>query len=256
MKMLIVTALALSFGLAAGQASAQEKVLKIGTEAAYKPFAYIDASGQMTGFDIDITRAMCDQMKVKCEIVNQDFDGLIPALQVRKIDAVIASMFITEERKKSIDFAGPYYSTPRRFIGRKGMGLDLQPESFKGKVVGVQRGTTNANYVEQKLKGFATAKYYDTQDAANLDLAAGRVDLVVADSVVLQRFLDSKDAEGLDFVTPPISDPSIFGVGAGIGLRKGDAALKQQFDEALKALIASGKYAEINKKYLPIDIKP
>lgn len=255
MKTLLATALAVLLGLA-GSASAQDKVLKIGTEAAYKPFAYIDSSGEMTGFDIDVTRALCAQMQVKCEIINQDFDGLIPALKVKKIDAIIASMFITEERKKSIDFAGPYYNTPRRFIGRKGMALALDPENFKGKVVGVQRGTTNANYVDQKLKGFATAKYYDTQDAANLDLAAGRVDLVVADSVVLQKFLDSKDAEGLDFVTPPITDPTIFGAGAGIGLRQGDAALKQQFDDALKALIASGKYAEINKKYLPIDVKP
>jgi len=255
MKTLLAVALAVSLGLA-GSVSAEEKVLKIGTEAAYKPFAYIDASGEMTGFDIDITHALCAQMQVKCEIVNQDFDGLIPALKVKKIDAIIASMSITEDRKKNIDFAGPYYTTPRRFIGRKGVALELNPESFKDKIVGVQRGTTNANYVEQKLKGFATAKYYDTQDAANLDLAAGRVDVVLADSVVLQTFLDGKDAEGLDFVTAPITDPAIFGVGAGIGLRQGDDALKQQFNAALKTLIASNKYQEINKKYLSVDIKP
>lgn len=241
----------LALGLPAG---AQDK-LRIGTEAAYRPFAYVLPSGELTGFDIDITKALCAQMKVECEIINQAFDGLIPALRVKKIDAIIASMSITDERKKAVDFAGPYYLVPAIFIGPKDSGIEMTADGLKGKYVGVQRGTTMANYVTKTFPG-ARVQSYDTLEAANLDLASGRVDLVFADSVVLQEFLDSKDGKGFAAVGEPVYDEAILGSGAGIGLRQGDTELAQRFNDALAAIIASGEYQKINEKYIPVSILP
>lgn len=235
-------------------ASAQQ-ALKIGTEAAYKPFAWVLPSGDLTGFDIDITKALCTQMQVECTIVNQAYDGLIPALQAKKIDAIIASMFITPEREKAIDFAGPYYSVPAIFVAPKGSEIDVSPEGLKRKTVGVQRGSTMADYVKAKLPG-ARVQLYDTIDAASLDLSSGRIDVLFADSGPVLDFLASKDGAGFQQVGEPVYDPEILGVGAGIGLRKEDTDLKQKFNDALAAIIASGEYKTINEKYLAVDIQP
>jgi polar amino acid transport system substrate-binding protein len=240
--------------LAAIPAAAQDRI-RVGTEAAYAPFAWVLPSGELTGFDIDVTKALCTQMGVECETVNQAFDGLIPALNARKIDAIIASMFITPERLNAIDFAGPYYSVPAIFIAAKDSGLELTPEALDGKYVGVQRGTTMADYVEQTFPD-ASVQLYDTLEAANLDLASGRVDLVFADSAVVGEFLKSPDGAGFVQVGEPVYDEAILGTGAGIGLRKGDTELKQKFDAALAAIIASGEYKTINDKYVPVDIAP
>jgi lysine-arginine-ornithine-binding protein len=254
MRRPIALALALGLALAALPAAAQEK-LKIGTEAAYKPFAWVLPDGSLTGFDIDIARALCTQMGADCEIVNQSFDGLIPALRAKKIDAIIASMTITPDREKAIDFAGPYYNVPALFIAPKGSGIEISEAGLDGKTVGVQRGTTMANYVKAKFPG-ARIQLYDTSDAANLDLASGRADLVFADSVVLKDFLATKDGEGFEAVGEPVTDPVLLGTGAGIGIRKGDDALKAQFNDALAAIIASGEYKTINDKYIPVSILP
>ncbi|MFO1104580.1 MAG: transporter substrate-binding domain-containing protein [Amaricoccus sp.] len=233
----------------AAPAGAQEK-LKIGTEAAYKPFAWVLPNGDLTGFDIDITKALCAEMKVECTIVNQAYDGLIPALNVKKIDAIIASMSITPEREKAIDFAGPYYLAPAMFIGPKGSDIAITPAGLSGKFVGVQRGTTMEKYVNANFSK-ATVQSYDTLEAAGLDLTSGRVDVVFADGIVLQDFLNSKDGAGFERLGEPIYDPEMLGIGAGIGIRKGDEALKTKFNDALKAVIASGEYAKINEKYVP-----
>ena len=250
------TAVALGFAALAfaAPAAAQDKI-RIGTEAAYKPFAYVLPSGELAGFDIDITKALCAQMGVECEIVNQSFDGLIPALKAKKIDAIIASMTITDDRLKAIDFAGPYYTVPAMFIAPKDAGVEISEAGLDGKYVGVQRGSTMANYIK-KVFPRASIQLYDTSDAANLDLASGRVDVVFADSAVLNEFLQTPDGANFAMVGEPVEDPEILGTGAGIGVRQGDDALKQKFDEALKAIIASGEYKTINDKYVPVSILP
>ena len=249
--------LALGIGRSAAlalPASAQQK-LRIGTEAAYKPFAFVLPSGELTGFDVDITKALCAQMAVECEIVNQSFDGLIPALNAKKIDAIIASMSITPDRLKAIDFAGPYYTVPALFIAAKDSGIEISADGLAGKYVGVQRGSTMANYVTANFPK-ARVQSYDTSDAANLDLASGRVDLVFADSVVLQDFLDGPDGKDFAAVGEPVYDAEVLGTGAGIGLRKDDTELKAKFNDALAAIIASGEYQKINETYIPVSILP
>jgi polar amino acid transport system substrate-binding protein/arginine/ornithine transport system substrate-binding protein len=247
-------ALAFGLALAALPALAQEKI-RIGTEAAYKPFAWVLPDGSLTGFDIDIANALCKQMGADCEIVNQSFDGLIPALRAKKINAIIASMSITPDREKAIDFAGPYYNVPALFIAPKDSGIELTPDGMSGKTVGVQRGTTMANYVKNVFPG-ARIQLYDTSDAANLDLSSGRIDLVFADSVVLTDFLATPDGAKFAAVGDPVDDPQYLGEGAGIGIRKGDDELKAKFDDALAAIIASGEYKTINDKYIPVSILP
>ncbi len=235
--------------------AAAQTALKIGTEAAYKPFAWVLPSGELTGFDIDITKALCAQMQVECQIINQSYDGLIPALEAKKIDAIIASMFITPEREKAIAFAGPYYSVPAIFVAPKGAEIDVSPAGLKRKTIGVQRGSTMADYVKAKLPG-ARVQLYDTIDAASLDLSSGRIDVLFADSGPVLDFLASPDGANFQQVGDPVYDPEILGVGAGIGVRKDDTELKQKFNEALAAIIASGEYKTINDKYLPVDIQP
>jgi lysine-arginine-ornithine-binding protein len=254
MMKLARTALALATLTLAGAAAAQETI-RIGTEAAYRPFAWVLPSGELTGFDIDITKALCAEMGAECEIVNQAFDGLIPALNANRIDAIVASMSITPDRLNAIDFAGPYYTVPALFIAPKDSGLELTAEALDGKYVGVQRGSTMANYVTETFPD-ARVQLYDTSEAANLDLASGRVDLVFADSVVLQEFLATPDGAGFEAVGEPVYDAEILGSGAGIGVRKGDTALKEKFDAALAAVIASGAYKTINDAYIPVSILP
>ena len=252
MKKIVAIGLGLVLALAA-PALAQN--LKIGTEASYKPFAWVEPSGELTGFDIDIAKALCAEMGVECEMVNQAFDGLIPALNAKKIDAIIASMFITPEREEAIAFAGPYYSAPALFVAEKDSRIEISEEGLGRKTVGVQRGTTMADYVEANFPD-ARVQFYDTLDAANLDLSSGRIDVVFADSVPLQEFLASPDGAGFAAVGEPVYDPNLLGPGAGIGLRKDDAELKQKFNDALAAIIASGEYKAINDKYVPVDISP
>lgn len=257
--MSILRSAALGLGLAvaglAAPALAQDKIV-IGTEAAYPPFAYVLPSGELEGFDISVAKALCAEMKAECTIVNQAFDGLIPALNAKKIDAIIASMFITEERLKAIDFAGPYYSVPGIFVAAKDTELELTEDSLGRRVtVGVQRGTTFPKYVEAKFPK-ARVQYYDTIDAGKLDLASGRIDLLFADSVVLEDFLKSKDGAAFAVLGEPVYDTEILGAGAGIGVRKGDTALKDRFDAALAALIASGAYKTINDQFIGVDVAP
>ncbi|MCV6597907.1 MAG: transporter substrate-binding domain-containing protein [Mangrovicoccus sp.] len=248
--LLLATATALSASLAFAQ-----DTLTIGTEASYRPFAFVLPSGELSGFDIDITYALCEEMGVTCEISNQSFDGLIPALTVGKIDAIIASMFITPERLEAIDFAGPYYNAPGLFIAAAGSEIEISEDGLGRKTVGVQRGTTMATYIETKLPG-VRVQFYDTLDAATLDLTSNRIDVIFADSVALEDFLASGDGESFEIVGEPVFDDELLGSGAGIGLRQGEDELKAKFDEALAAIIASGKYQEINDKYISVSILP
>ncbi|WP_038035247.1 ABC transporter substrate-binding protein [Thermopetrobacter sp. TC1] len=256
MKKLRTLAVSLvALGVMAGAALAKEwKVVRIGTEGAYPPFNYFDSSGKLQGFDIDIAKALCDKMKVKCVFVAQDWDGIIPGLLAKKYDAIVASMSITEERKKKVDFTDPYYRSPAIFVAPKNTDItDVSPKGMKGKVIGAQSSTIHANYLEDNYKD-STIKLYKTQDEVNADLAAGRLDAALADKLVLFEWLKTKDGQCCKFIGPDIKDPKWFGIGAGIAVRKEDQDLKQMLNKALKEILADGTYAKINKKYFPFSI--
>lgn len=220
--------------------------LRIATEGAYPPFNSVDANGQLVGFDVDIAKALCAEMKANCEIVAQDWDGIIPALVANKYDAIIASMSITDERKQSIDFTNKYYSNYLAVIAPSG-GV-TGPSDLNRKTVGAQRSTLASQWAEDQLMGRASIKLYDTQTAAYADLQAGRLDAMVSDIYPAMDWLTSVSGFQLAGEKIDISDQ------IGIGIRQNEAGLKAAFNTAIDAIRTNGVYAEINAKYFSADI--
>jgi polar amino acid transport system substrate-binding protein len=217
----------------------------------YPPFESKDASGKWVGWEMDVIQAICAEMKEKCELVEVAWEGIIPALTSKQIDLIISSMSITEERKKTIDFSDMYYDTPSMLIGTKDGDMDIKPEHLKGKTLGVQVSTTHANYAQKYFGGAgAEVKTYATQDEANNDLAAGRVDYVQADASALYAFLETEQGKACCESKGNVpEDLEIFGPGVGAGIRKEDTALKEKINAAIAALAKAGKFEEITNKY-------
>lgn len=249
--LIIGAAIALS-----GVAAKADEVIRFGVAAEpYPPFSSKDASGKWVGFEIDLMDAVCEAMQAQCQLVEVAWDGIIPALQEKKIDVIWSSMSITPERAQVIDFTEKYYNTPAVIIGPKSETVEVDfenPESLSGKIIGVQTSTIHANYVQKYFAQAAQIKLYDTQDNANADLIAGRVDLVMADSLALDAFM--KSPEGADFeVKAQVPDDPLLGEGVGGGIRKGDP-LREKLSEAIEQVRANGTYGTIAEKYFDFDI--
>jgi arginine/ornithine transport system substrate-binding protein len=229
--------------------------LRVGVDAAYKPFTYKTADGKLTGFDIDIANALCMQMKIKCSFVEQNWDGIIPALNARKFDAIISSMSITDDRRRAVDFTNKYYETPTRIVAKAGSSYSA-PESLKDKRVGVLKASVQEKYALAVLApAGASVVSYDTQEQVYLDLKSGRLDATVADAVEAgEGFLKSPDGQGFVFIGPELRDPKFFGYGAGIAVRKTDSDLRDKLNEALKEIRANGVYKKLNDKYFSFDV--
>ena len=242
--------------MAAGSAWANDwKKVRIGVEGAYPPFSYTEPNGDLAGFDIDIARALGEAMGAEVTLIAQDWDGIIPALLAKKYDAVIASMSITEERKKKVAFSNKYYQTPAKFVSKKGAMATFSKEAIKGKKVGVQRATIHDRYLTDNYGKDVEIKRYGTQDEAYLDLTAGRVDLLLADSVALSDgFLKKPEGADYQFVGPDLSDPKWFGVGAGIAIRKDDTDLAEKFNMAIDKIRSDGTYTTIQDKYFDFNV--
>jgi len=236
--------------LTAFPAAAQERVMKFGTEGAYPPFNNLESDGTLTGFDVDIAKAMCEEMKAECTFVTQDWDGIIPALIAKKFDAIIASMSITAERKEQVDFSKKYYNTPPAIVVPKDSEIkEATPEALAGKSLGAQSSTVSASYLEEHYKD-SDIKLYPTQDDAYLDLAAGRLDAVLADVGPTNLWLASEGGGCCAFIGEAVvKDDQI-----GIAVRKEDADLKEKINKAIAAIVANGTYKTINEKYFPFSI--
>lgn len=255
LALLLTLALAAGLGATAAQAQAPDwKKIRIGVEGAYPPFSEVGPDGKLKGFDIDIAMALCAEMKAECTLVAQEWDGIIPALQSRKFDAIIASMAITEERLKVVNFTNKYYNTPSRLVAKAGAKLDASAAGLKGKRIGVQRSTiqdrfATATFTQSEIVRYAKA------DEVYLDLAAGRVDVVLSDTVAVDGgFLKKPQGKGFAFFGPDYDDPKFFGAGSGIAVRKADAALQARFNAAIPAIRANGVYKKINDKYFDFDV--
>lgn len=228
--------------------------VRIGVEGAYPPFSEMTPDGELIGFDIDIANALCEAIGAECELVPQDWDGIIPALLAKKYDAIVASMSITEERKEKVAFTNKYYLTPAKFAKPKSMEVEVTAEGLAGKTVGVQRATTHDNFITEEFPD-AEIRRYATQDEAYLDAVSGRVDLLLADSVAMQDgFLKTDQGADWEFVGPGFTDPKYFGDGAGIAVRKDDTDLVELLNKAIDDIRASGKYDEIASKYFEFDV--
>ncbi len=249
----LLTTLGLALLLAAGGAQAAGK-LRIGVEGAYPPFSWKESDGSLKGFDIEIAEALCQEMKRECELVEQDWDGMIPALLARKFDAIVASMSITPERKKRVDFTGKYYNTPAKFVARKGSDLNISKAGLKGKRIGLQRGTTHQCYME-KMFPDAELVLYATQEEVFQDLAIGRIDAQFSDSIAADDgFLKTDAGKDFAFVGGDQHDMECHGEGAGIAVRKQDKELRDEFNRAIQAIRKNGVYQKINAKYFDFDI--
>lgn len=252
MKTLVLAAVA---ALALGT-TAMADPLKIGVAAEpYPPFTSPDASGNWVGWEVDFMNAICKQAELDCVITPTAWDGIIPALTSGQIDVIMSSMSITEERKKTIDFSDKYYNTPAMVMVAADSTSTPDAAGLTGKIIGVQVSTTHEAYTQKYFAPVASeVKVYQTQDEANQDLAAGRVDAVMADSIALQAFLDSDVGKACCKAAGMVADdPEILGAGVGFGLRQGDPLLAK-LNAAIAAIRADGTYAEITKKYFAFDV--
>ncbi|KMY85970.1 Lysine-arginine-ornithine-binding periplasmic protein precursor [Candidatus Paraburkholderia calva] len=232
------------------------KELRFGVEASYAPFESKTATGQLVGFDIDIGNAVCAKLKMKCVWVENSFDGLIPALQARKFDAIDSDMTITDKHKLAIDFTDPICTISNQLIAKKGCAILPTVDGLKGKRVGVLQGSIQETYAKAK---WATAaidvELYQAQDQVYANLASGRLDAAFQDAEAASKgFLKQPQGAGFALAGPAVSDDKLLGAGVGFGVRKSDKALKDALNRALKELKDDGTIDRFAAKYFDVTV--
>ena len=254
MKFKKLAGLAVAGLLALAVTSVNADALRVGVEGAYPPFSWKEADGTLKGFDIDFAHEVCKRLDRECVLVEQEWDGMIPALLARKFDTIIASMSITEERKKKVDFTVKYYNTPAKLVAKKNPGFEGTAAGLNGKRLGVQRATTHQCSAEKLYPG-AELVLYATQDEVWQDLASGRLDAQLSDSLqAYEGFLVLDVGQDFDFLGDALDDVECQGVGAGFAVRKEDSALRDARSKAIQDIRADGTYKAMNDKYFAVDI--
>ena len=252
--------------------SVQAGSIKIGTEGAYPPWNAKDESGKLIGFEIELANFLCIYMKADCTLVEQDWDGMIPGLIMRKFDAIMAGMSITPKRQKTINFSQGYASDGASLAVMKGSsleGLDTSPinlsntdsatkkvlktltEALAGKTIGVQTATIHQDFLESGLVGKVNIRTYKTQDEVNLDLVAGRIDAGLADILAITDFAEKSGKPVV--LTGPVYSGGPFGGGVGVGIRKEDTQLLKDFNKAIDTARKNGKISELAIKWFGFD---
>ena len=274
-----VAALGLSagFGTDATAQAKDWKKIKIATEGAYAPWNFTNAAGKLEGFEVDLANDLCKRMKAECEIVAQDWDGIIPSLQAGKYDVIIAGMSITPKRMEVIDFSTPYAVTPAALAVLKSSPLAKIPAdknydltknkaeaekaieglkvALKGKVIGAQVSTTHSNFIEAYFKGTAETRTYKTTEQHDLDITAGRLDGAYASIGYWKPLMGKPEGKDLVMVGPTFTG-GIFGTGVGVGLRKADPELKAKFNEAIAAATKDGTIKKLAMQWFGFDNSP
>jgi polar amino acid transport system substrate-binding protein len=249
-------ALVLFIGLFGVSAQAKDwKTVRIGMDATYPPFESVDSKGDIIGWEVDYAKALCAKMQVTCTFQNQDWDGIIPSLLAGKFDVILSSMNITPARSEKVLFSNVYYATPPCFVGQAAdKSNDVSPAALKGKIIGTQSSTTFAAYLA-KLYPNADVKLYPGGDEPNAELANGRLDYVVEDTIVAQTFID-KSGNGCCRIVSTIKRiPEFFGPGVGAAFRKDDGDLRDMFNKAIAELDADGTYKTIEAKWFKVSIR-
>jgi octopine/nopaline transport system substrate-binding protein len=277
-KLALAAATAIGLALTASAAMAQARKVKIATEGAYAPWNFVNAAGKLEGFEIDLAADLCKRANLDCEIVAQDWDGIIPSLTAKKYDAIMAGMNITDKRLEVISFTQAYASGPHGMMAVKGTkfastmptgrfnlttgkdeadkAIEQIKAAVKGKIVGVQVSTTNANFVNEYLKGsVAEVREYKTTEQHDLDLAAGRVDFLFAAHSAFAATIASPIGKDMEIVGPALNG-GILGRGVAVGLRKEDTDLREAFDKAIAAAKADGTVRTLTQKWFKIDMTP
>jgi polar amino acid transport system substrate-binding protein len=256
----VLTAIAALAVLGAIQ-SASAETLRVGMECTYAPFNFKNADGKLDGYDVDVAKGVAGIIGADLEFVCQKWSGMIPALLANKFDLVVASMSITDKRLEKMDFSQPYRISVGRLVGRKNAGLNLFDDAgkpiaanFAGVKVGLERASTYASWFEAVLPD-ADVALYDTNESLYLDLVNGRTDIIMTNPMkAYLKFLSKDDGAGFEFVSPQVDERKFFGIGVGIGLRKGNEALKVRLNGALKTLTEDGSLEKYSRKYFPFAI--
>jgi octopine/nopaline transport system substrate-binding protein len=260
------------------QAETKWDTIRIATEGAYKPWNFVDANGNVDGFEVELANNLCERMKAKCEIVAQDWDGIVPALNSGKYDAIMAGMNITEKRLKTIDFSRPYAISASSFgvpkdsplakLAGTGQTLNLESDAdavkkvieawkplLEGKTVGYQSGTIIDDFFEKYLEDAFVLRGYKSTEQHDLDLAAGRIDAIfAAQSALTSTF---KRPEFKDFVIAGAGIyGDIMGRGIAVGLRKTDADLREKFNTAIQAALEDGTIEQLSQKWFGLSMTP
>jgi polar amino acid transport system substrate-binding protein len=227
--------------------------LRFVTDSDYPPFHYFDEEGVLTGFNVDLAKAICETLAVECEIRPVDWDALFTSLDNGDADAVIASIRIDAEALGKADFTQRYYATPARFIARKDSELkDVRPETVTGKKIGVAKGTGHEAYLKQFFPS-AEAVSFDSADDAQMALKTGQVDLVFGDGIGLTFWLNGVTSDGCcEFRGGPYLDAKFFGEGVGIAVKKGNRQLVDILNYGLEQVHASGRYEGLFLRYFPM----
>lgn len=249
--------------------------VRIATEGAFPPWNYTDSSGELAGFEIDLAADLCARMQVECGVVPQDWEGIIPALQAGKYDAIMAGMSITEERREVIGFTDSYAATPARFavletsdlVGYRTSleridltevdeveqaAIDEIASALAGMTVGVQVATTHANFLEVYLRDVVELRKYDTQENLDLDLQAGRVDAALAAMSYWQPLLGTEKGEHVALIGPDMIG-GLFGEGVGVGVRHEDGDLMEMFNQAIAEAKADGTIRRLAEEHFGFD---
>jgi arginine/ornithine transport system substrate-binding protein len=251
-RILLAATLALLAGSAFAQAPGWAKV-RVGVEGNYPPFSKMGADGKLSGFDIDIALAVCAQIKAECTLVQQEWDGMMPALRARKFDMIVASMTITDERRKAADFSDPYYDVPSRFVARAGAFKDHSAQSLAGKKIIVLRNSPRAKHVADHYKS-SEVLLVNKETDIYLELVAGRGDIGFGSSVVSgEAFLKKPEGKGFAQVGTMVRLEA-GGGGVGIAFRKGEDVLRERVNAALKAIKANGSYKKLADQYFDFDV--
>ncbi|MFC0267421.1 transporter substrate-binding domain-containing protein [Kushneria aurantia] len=246
--------------LLAGQALAEENAettYRVGISAEpYPPFYSRDASGEWHGWEIDFTHELCARLDAQCEIVPLAWEGIIPALNIGKIDMIIGSMSATPARAKQIAFSDKYYDTPTGLVALDSTDIEPTPEGVSGAIIGVQSGSIQQDYAYVHFGGTAGAiRVYQTLDEELQDLVAGRLDGVLGDTLAMQPFIHSDEGQRCcEYRGNVAADPAILGAGVAVGLRQSDTDLLARVNEAIAAIRSDGTYQKISERYFDIDI--
>ncbi|MEL0630424.1 transporter substrate-binding domain-containing protein [Psychromonas aquatilis] len=255
MKKLSIAAILLSSMMIAPLQAEQSKPVRLASDFTYPPFNYKDSSGTPVGFDIEIADALCEQAKLNCEWVTLGWDGLIPGLMSNKADVIMASMRITEDRKKRVLFTDKYYQTPASFVAKKEADFTIDKAGLTGKTIGVQVGTIHDNYVTDMYGDVADIKRYDGQDKVYIDLINGRLDTAFANSdQLVLAFLEKENGADYELKGKSVTDKAYIGEGTALALRKRDKALAEKFNAAIAEIRKNGTYDKIASSYFKFDI--
>ena len=264
--------------LLAGSAAAQAQdwsTIRIATEGAYAPWNFTTSDGGLAGFEIDLAADLCARMQAECEIVAQAWDGIIPALEAGRYDAIMAGMSITDARREVISFSRAYAVTPGRFVVTKDSPfaefstaadyVDLAEVSaedeaaieaivaaFSGNVIGVQTATTHENFLRTYLGDDVDIRSYDTQENLDLDLQAGRIDAALASMGYWVPLLESDQGSDLVMVGPSFAG-GVFGEGVGVGIRQADTTLVEKFDAAIAEATEDGTISALAEQWFGFD---